>query len=69
MEEKDSDLAGGQSSLQIVGLPLAAIESFFFFLFRATPAAYGGFQARGPIIAVATCLCYSHSNTRSEPHL
>ena len=37
-------------------------------LFRATPDAYGGSQARGPVGAVATGLCYSHSNTRSEPH-
>ena len=37
--------------------------------FRAIPAAYGGSQARGPIRAVATGLCHSHSNARSEPHL
>ena len=31
--------------------------SFFFFAFsRASPAAYGGFQARGPIRAVAASL-------------
>ena len=39
----------------------------FFCLFAiswATPAAYGGSQARGPIGAVATGLCQSHS--RSE---
>ena len=31
--------------------------------------AYGGSQARGQIGAVATGLCHSHSNTRSETHL
>ena len=40
-----------------------------FCLFRATLVAYGGYQARGPLIAVATGLCHSHSNTRSELHL
>uniref|UniRef100_A0A4X1TY62 C2H2-type domain-containing protein n=1 Tax=Sus scrofa TaxID=9823 RepID=A0A4X1TY62_PIG len=42
---------------------------FFFGPFRATPAAYGGSQARDPNGAVATGLRQSHSNTRSEPHL
>ena len=40
---------------------------FFFCLFRATPAAYGGYQARGRIGTVASSLY--HSNTGSEPHL
>ena len=35
--------------------------------FRASPAAYGGSRARGPIGAVATELCHSH--IRSELHL
>ena len=40
---------------------------FFFFVFsRATPAAYGGFQARGLIRAVAISLRHSHSNGGSE---
>ena len=41
---------------------------FFFFLsfFRATPAAYGGSQARGLIGAVAAGL--RHSHTRSLTH-
>ena len=46
--------------------------SFFFSvfcLFRATPTAYGGSQARGPIRATAAGLCQSHSNARSEPCL
>ena len=42
--------------------------SFFFFL-RATHMAYGGSQARDPTGAVAACLCQSHSNSGSEPHL
>ena len=44
------------------------IESFliFFCLFRATPTAYGGSQARDPIGAVVAHLYHSHSNTRSE---
>ena len=45
---------------------------FFFCLFAiswATPVAYGGSQARGPIGAVAASLCQSHSNAGSEPHL
>ena len=41
----------------------------FFLLFRATPAAYGGSQARGRIGAVASSLRHSHSNARSEPHV
>ena len=42
---------------------------FYFLLFRAAPAEYGSSQARGPIGAVATGLCQSRSNTRSEPCL
>ena len=40
-----------------------------YVLFRATPAAYGGFQARGQIGAVASGLHQSYSNARSELHL
>ena len=43
--------------------------SFLFCLFRATPAAYGGSQARGQTGAVAAGLHHSHSNARSEPCL
>ena len=42
---------------------------FFFCLFRAAHAAYGGSQARGRIGAVAPGLHHSHSNTRSELRL
>ena len=41
----------------------------FVLFFRATSAAYGGSQARGPIGAVAAGLHYSYSNVRSKPHL
>ena len=47
-------------------------DSFFFFffcLFRAAPAAYGSFQARGRIRGAAATLCHSLRNTGSEPHL
>ena len=39
------------------------------FFFRATPVAYGGSQAWGPIGATAAGLCHSHSNAGSEPCL
>ena len=40
---------------------------FLFFVFaRATTAAYGGSQARGPVGAVAPSPCQSHSNAGSE---
>ena len=48
---------------------------FYYFIFClfaiswAAPTAYGGSQARGPIGAVATSLCQSHSNAGSEPRL
>ena len=40
---------------------------YLFLLYRAVLAAYGGFQARGPIGAVTTGLHQSHSNAGSEP--
>ena len=46
--------------------------TFFFLSFvfpRATPAAYGGSQARDPVGAVAAGLHHSHRNARSEPLL
>ena len=54
------------------------LENFFFkvsvalfvcLLFRATPMACGGFQARGLIRATATSLLRSHSNSRPKRHL
>ena len=38
-------------------------------VFRAAPVAYGSSWARGQIRAAAAGLHYSHSNTRSKPHL
>ena len=40
-----------------------------FYLSRATPIAYGGSQAGGPVGAVAAGLHQSHSNAAFEPHL
>ena len=49
------------------------VSHFFFWggggLFRASPTAYGGSQARGLIGATASSLCHSHSNIRTEPYL
>ena len=57
----------------LVLLFLIFIFIFIFFfvscLFRAAPAAHGGSQARGLLGTVATGLCQSHSNARSEPSL
>ena len=47
-------------------------QSFFFVffcLFGASPKAYGASQAGGLIGAVATSLCQSHRNARSQPSL
>ena len=49
-----------------VPAPATLSCSSFFFLFRATPEAYGSPQARGQIEATAVGLHHSHSNTRSE---
>ena len=40
-----------------------------FFLFGATPVAYGSSQARGRLGAAAAGLHHSHSNTKSESRL
>ena len=45
------------------------MHSFFFLLFRAIPAAYGGSQARDRTGATAAGLHHSHSNAGSEPSL
>ena len=60
-------LGGGvTSSTQIL---VSFVFFFFFCPFRATPAAYGGSQDRGPIRAKAASLRPSLSNTRSELRL
>ena len=54
------------------GLPLQDsfhLLFFFFCLFRATPVAYGGSQARDLVGATAASLRHSHHNARSKPHL
>ena len=46
---------------------LTQLDFFLSFLsFRASPAAFGGSQARGPIGALAARLHCSHSNSGSE---
>ena len=48
----------------------AYIYIFIYFgLFRATLAAYGGSQARGPVGTVAASLGQGHSNEGSELRL
>ena len=58
------ELSQGRESL------LLFIYLFWSFcLFRASPATYGGFQARGPTEAVVSGLRQSHSKEGSEPRL
>ena len=52
-----------------LGAKIQPLFFFFFCFFRATPAAYGDSQARGPIGAAAASLYQSHSHVISEPHL
>ena len=50
--------------------PLTHIVNFFFnLLFKATPEADGGSQARGRIRSTAASLYHSHGNVGSEPCL
>ena len=45
-------------------------DFFFFFLFRAAPAAYGSSRAKGPIRATAAAgLGHSYSSMGSNLHL
>ena len=70
---------GSSSGLQTASLsypPMAEREwdrlsglFLSFLLFRATPVAHKGSQARGPIRATAASLHHSESNVGSEPHL
>ena len=51
-------------------LPTIYLFYFMFFcLFRASPKAFGGSQARGRIRAVAAGLCHSYSQAGSKPRL
>ena len=43
---------------------LIIFKTIFFFLFRATHAAYGSSQARGPIGATVASLRHGHSNAK-----
>ena len=52
----------------IKSVPQQWPESSEFYLFIFV-LAYGGFQARGPIGAVATTLHHNHSHARSKTHL
>ena len=40
----------------------------FIFLFTATSAAYGSFQAKGQIRAAAAGLCHTHGDTGSATY-
>ena len=68
---------GSLFSTSLLALVVCGLIFFCLFVFFvvvvaiswATPAAYGGSQARGPIGTVATGLHHSHSNAGSEPCL
>ena len=49
-------------------LPCPCPSLLFIYLFRATPAAYGGSQARGRIRSTATGLHHSHGSAGSLTH-
>ena len=50
-------------------LRISGGQIILFLLFRATPPAYRGSQARSLIRATAASLHHSHGNARSEPSL
>ena len=54
---------------QLPQAPVRGPELFFSCFYRATPAAYGGSQARGQIRATAFSIHHSHSNVASKPSL
>ena len=59
----------GPQNHEIVNFYYLLFVCFFLFcLFRATPATYGGSQARGLIGATDASLHHSHSNARSLIH-
>ena len=51
------------------GILSVAVNTFFFFLSRVVPTAYGSSQARDRIGAAATGLHHHHRNIRFGPHL
>ena len=54
---------------QLIFTVFFVLFCFVFCLFRATPMACGGSQARGLIRAVAAGLGHCHSNAGSKPRL
>ena len=62
-------LCGNRKIIYLFKIKFDLLSKFFFCPFRATPTAYGGYQARGWIGAVATGPCHSHSHMGSELHL
>ena len=58
-------MMGENASFYDVPHKLGVFFFFAFLLFRATPMAYGGSQARDLIGATAAGLYHSHSNARS----
>ena len=71
MGEGRERLLGQTDSATGVGLGGEVTEAFYFYflLFRATPMANEGSQARGLIGATASRLHHSHSNAGSKLHL
>ena len=64
--------ANSLSSNVVADVSFFFLLLFFFFVFlsfTATPAAYGGSQARGRIEAVAIGLCHRQRNVGSKLHL
>ena len=57
------------SQIKEIFLSLSLFFFFFFLVFRATPATYGGSQARGRLGAAAAGLHHGHSHAGSESHL
>ena len=57
------------SSFYLSFRPPSLSLSFLFCLFRATPAAHGSAQVRGPVGATAARLHHSHSNMGSKLYL
>ena len=55
--------------MSLVNMIIIILPCMVFWLFRATPAAYESFQARGPIRATVAGLRHSHSNVGSKPCL
>ena len=53
----------------LIWIIIIIIIIIIILVFRATLTAYGDFQAKGLIRAVAASLRHNHSNARSEPRL